>query len=246
MPAPLLLAGSAGLGRETLAAVRAQAAWTPVGFLDDDPSRTGSLIDGLPVVGPLDAVRDHPDATVVLTVGKGAARLAIADRLAGLGVGDDRYACVVHPSASVGSGCLLGAGTVLLAGVVLTAAVTTGRHVVAMPGVVLTHDDLIADGVTLCAGVVLGGGVTVGRAAYLGMRCAVRENLTVGAGAVVGMGAVVLHDVDPATTVVGVPAHPLRTNHFTSDLGPDRATDRATNLGSPTAVGDPIRSPEGT
>lgn len=206
---PLVLVTASGLARETLAAVRASGTHDPVGLVDDDAALAGTAVDGLPVLGPVGAVAGHPDALLVVCAGRGAARLAIADRLAAIGVGDDRYATVVHPSVAVAPGCEVGPGCVLLAGVVLTAAVRLGRHVVAMPGVVLTHDDVVEDGATLCAGVVLGGGVTVGRAAYVGMRAAVRENVVVGEGAVVGMGAVVLTDVAPGTTVVGVPAAPL-------------------------------------
>ena len=43
-----------------------------------------------------------------------------------------------------------------------------GAHVVAMPQVVLTHDDVIEDYVTLASGVRLGGGVHVATEAYLG------------------------------------------------------------------------------
>jgi sugar O-acyltransferase (sialic acid O-acetyltransferase NeuD family) len=174
--------------------------------VDDDPTRHGEMLAGLPVLGGLDTVLGHPEAAVVICVGKGAGRLAVAERLARLGVGADRMPPVVHPSASVSSCSLLGAGSVLLANVVLTADVQVGQHVLCMPNVVLTHDDVIEDGATLCAGVVLGGRVRIGRGSYLGMASSVRERVTIGAGSVVGMGAVVLDDVPQGCTVVGIPA----------------------------------------
>jgi acetyltransferase-like isoleucine patch superfamily enzyme len=78
-----------------------------------------------------------------------------------------------------------------------------------MPGVTLTHDDVVADFATFAAGVSLGGSVRVGRAAYLGMNSSVRERTSIGAGATIGMGAVVLADVPDDETWVGVPAHAM-------------------------------------
>jgi acetyltransferase-like isoleucine patch superfamily enzyme len=81
-----------------------------------------------------------------------------------------------------------------------------------MPGVTLTHDDVVEDFATFAAGVSLGGGVRIGRGAYLGMNASVREGVTVGAGATIGMGAAVLADVPDDETWVGVPARVLRTS----------------------------------
>lgn len=206
MTVPLLLVASGGLGREVAEAARAGGVWEPVGFLDDDTRRRGTEVDGLPVLGGAEAVRDHPEAAVVLCPGKGAARLRLDRRLRDLGLPESRYATVVHPGVELPRTCSVGAGSILLAGTVLTAGVRVGRHVVCMPRVVLTHDDVVEDGATLCAGVTLGGSVRVGTGAYLGMSCSVREGLRIGAGATVGMGAVVLADVPDGQTWVGVPA----------------------------------------
>ena len=90
----------------------------------------------------------------------------------------------------------------LLAQVVTTAPITIGRHVVVMPQVVFTHDDVIGDFTTFGAGVRLAGGVVVETGAYVGSGALVRENVTIGAGALVGMGAVVTRDV-PARRGLG-------------------------------------------
>lgn len=202
----LLLVAASGLAREVLAAECARGRRGHVRVLDDDPDRWGGDLAGAQVVGGLDAVTDYDDHAIVVCAGRGAVRREIVERLTRLGVGADRYATVVHPAVEVPRGCTVGRGSILLAGAVLTADVHVGRHVVAMPHVVLTHDDVVEDHATLCAGATLGGGVRVGEAAYLGMRCAVREHVTVGAGATVGMGAVVLRDVPPGETWTGVPA----------------------------------------
>ncbi|WP_125610495.1 NeuD/PglB/VioB family sugar acetyltransferase [Specibacter cremeus] len=205
----LVLIAASGLAREVLASVRRSGEHTVIGFLDDDPSLAGAVIDGVPVLGAVSAAARHRGAEFVLCAGKGADRAAIAGRLALLGIGPDRCATIVDARAVVSPGCFVGSGSVLLANVVLTAGVRMGNHVVAMPGVTFTHDDVVADFATFTAGVSLGGGVRIGRGAYLGMNSTVREHCAVGVGAVVGMGAAVVTDVPDGETWAGVPARPL-------------------------------------
>ncbi|QWF79790.1 NeuD/PglB/VioB family sugar acetyltransferase [Amycolatopsis sp. CA-230715] len=206
----LLLVGAGGLAREVLAAVRARpGVWAPLGMLDDSAARHGSTVDGVPVLGGSELVHEHPDAAVVVCVANSArpaGRLAVARKL---GLPDERWATVVHPAASVPEGASLGPGTVLLAGTVLTTPLRVGAHVLAMPHVLLTHDDEIADGVTFAGRATLAGGVRVGESAYLGQGSMIREGVTIGAEAVIGMGAVVLSDVPAGQVWAGVPAKKL-------------------------------------
>ncbi len=206
---PLVLVAGGGLARETAVAARA-AGRVVLGCLDDDPATWGREVGpGLRSLGGVDDAGTYAGSQFLVCAGKGAVRERLVARLGALGVGDDRFATLVHPDASLAVDTVLGAGAVMLAGVVATSGVVIGDHVVCMPNVVLTHDDRLGDYATLCAGVVLGGSVSVGRAAYIGMATSVREGTRVGAGALVGMGAVVLHDVGRDETWVGVPAAPL-------------------------------------
>jgi sugar O-acyltransferase (sialic acid O-acetyltransferase NeuD family) len=216
----LLIAGAGGLARETASAVAAVNAvgaadagappWRLLGFLDDDPALQGTSVSGLPVLGPLSTVAGYPDAAVVVCIANprnpGVRGLVTAR----LDLAPDRYATIVHPSASVGAGCTVGPGSVLLAQTVLTADVAVGAHVAVMPQVVLTHDDVIEDFVTIASGVRVSGGVRVGSGAYLGTGALIRETLRVGARSIVGMGSVVLRDVPAGEVWAGNPARLIR------------------------------------
>ena len=211
MTVPIILVTAGGLARETASACL-HPCWSGgplLGYLDDDPAKAGTTIAGLPVLGALQSVGEHPEAKLVVCAGQGASRRSIVGRLAELGIGDDRYATIVDPSVHVPASCTVGVGSILLGGTVLTAGVRVGAHVVCMPNVVLTHDDVLSDFATLAAGVVLGGTVHVGEAAYLGMNASVRQQRSVGAEATLGMGSVLLSDQPAETIWAGVPARSL-------------------------------------
>lgn len=205
----LVVLGASGLAREALAVVRESGSHTPIAVLDDRAGQIGSTFDGVPVTGRVATLGAYPQAEVLICVGSGIARESIVDWLAQTGVRGIRFATVVDPSVRNPAGCAIGRGSILLANVSITAAARIGEHVVVMPGVTITHDDVVDDFATLAAGVALGGAVTVSRGAYLGMNASIMPGTRVGVRAVVGMAAAVLDDVPDNETWAGVPARPL-------------------------------------
>ena len=88
-------------------------------------------------------------------------------------------------------------------------AVVIGRHVVLNTGCIVDHESMIGTAAHICPGVRIAGRVTVEPGAFIGIGATVLQCLRIGCEAVVGGGAVVIQDVEPMTTVVGVPARPL-------------------------------------
>jgi len=209
----LVLIGAGGLGRETVEAVRAcnqiEPRWSLLGFLDDGLPPSTS-VGGLPVLGPTSELEQLPDAKVVLCTARPDRYWSRKQLVSSLALPPERYATIIHPTASIGSSVHIAAGCIMLAGVVATADVEIGPHVAIMPNCVLTHDDRIGAYATFGAGVRLAGEVAVGEGAYLGSGCLVRENTSIGAWALVGLGSVVLDDVPSQQVWAGAPARFLR------------------------------------
>ena len=105
------------------------------------------------------------------------------------------FAMDIHPAARLGCGILIDHGT----------------------GLVIGETAVVEDDVSILQGVTLGGtGKQCGdrhpkirRGVLLGAGSKVLGNIEVGEGAKVGAGSIVLDEVAPHTTVVGVPARPV-------------------------------------
>lgn len=208
--AGIVIVGTGGMGREAAAWIAdAGRGGAVLGFLDDEPATHGTEVAGLRVLGGREWLQrdEHADIEVVVALGGPAAR---AGYLGYLDAVDRRVATVVHPSATIGPRCEIGEGAVICPGVVLTCDVTLGRAVIVNYGAMMGHDGVLGDAVFVAPGAHLAGNVTVRRQADVGIGASVIQGVTIAERAVVGAGAVVIRDVAPDSTVVGVPARPIR------------------------------------
>ena len=166
---------------------------------------------GLPVLGGVEVVAEHPDAQLLICVTAGTTRARLAARLREHGVDDERYAFAVHPSVDVPRNCRIANGSLVFAGVVLTSDVTIARHVVVMPNVSFSHGNRVQSFATVGAGVALGAGARIGEEATIGMGASIRERSRIGRRGVLVMGSALLRDLPPGETWIGVPAAPVPT-----------------------------------
>lgn len=177
-----------------------------VGLLDDDQQRQGTLVDGVPVLGPLEAALDHPDADLVFGIGSHSTRLVrhrIVDRL---GIPEERFISLVHPSAQVYPSAQIGPGSIIHSGVVLgNDVVLDGFNVVTFGAIVGPFAHLGRYSMVTSQAVVLSR-VVMGPAAFVGAASCVRDGIRIGPGALVGMATAVYRDVDPGAVVLGNPA----------------------------------------
>ncbi len=201
---PLYVFGASGHGKVVADAALASHLFVVRGFLDDDASRHGQVLLGLPVEGGLDAIQGQQGRVgVALGVGSNRARLAVLSRLVAAG---HSVVTVVHPSAVVASGVTLGDGSFVAPLSVVHTEAHVGRACIVNSGAVVEHDDKLADGVHVSPNAALGGGVTLGQGVHVGLGAVVLPNVMIGDWAVVGAGAVVTSAVAEGVTVAGVPA----------------------------------------
>jgi sugar O-acyltransferase (sialic acid O-acetyltransferase NeuD family) len=203
----IVVFGTGGMGREAAAWVAdAVGPRSLRGFLDDAEERHGTDVAGLPVLGGVEWLADHPEVEVVPALGAPARRADLLERLDAAGAA---LATLVHPTAMIGRRVEFAPGVIVCPGVILTCDIEVDRAAILNYGAMVGHDGRIGQAAFLAPGVHLAGTVTVGAEADVGLGAAVIQGVTIGERAAVGAGAVVIRDVLPGTTVVGVPARPL-------------------------------------
>jgi sugar O-acyltransferase (sialic acid O-acetyltransferase NeuD family) len=206
----LILVGAGGTGEDAAEIIHSinqrRPTYEPAGFLDDDPAKKGRVIGGLPVHGPLASAREHTDTWFVDCLGSPSSFRRRRELIEGMGVPDDRFEALVHPTAEVAESGSIGPGSVVYPFVFVGANAAVGRHVTILSQTTVNHHCRIGDYSILTTGCVVSGHVTLGQSVYLGAGCVLRDNIEIGDGTLVGMGSVVTRSVAAGQVVKGVPA----------------------------------------
>lgn len=210
--------GAGGFAREVAWLVESccdeRCLYDPVCFIEDDESRWGTVLNGIPVVGLEEAAAKYVDAEVVVAVGNPRTREALAAKAAAAGLG---FATLVHPRVERSRWIQYGEGTIICAGCILTVNISLGRHVQINLDCTVGHDVIMGDYTTLAPGVHVSGWVHFGKRVYVGTGAVfingTREKpLAIGDDVIIGAGACVTKSIESGTWG-GVPArnlHPPR------------------------------------
>ncbi len=214
-----VILGCGGHGRVVLDILLNAGGYELVGFVDSNPAAVGRRIDGLEVLGHPDDLPHLRDElgirSAVVAIGDNGARRALADQLENLGI---ELVNAIHPSANLARNVIMGRNTVVAAGALVCAHCQIGDSVILNTGCIVDHESLIGTATHICPGARLAGRVTVESGAFIGIGATIIQNIRVGYEAVVGAGAVVIEDVDPMSTVVGIPARQIKAIRKTADM----------------------------
>lgn len=209
----ICIIGASGFGREVMD-VATTRGYREFAFLE--------MNEGLEPIEGFPVLLDTPEQVAELAgngwhfaigIGTPAHRKKIAERMA-----DCIFPALIHPDSSFGRNQIEVAravpGLFVAAGVRMTNTIRLGRHSLFNLNVTVGHDTIVDDYAAMMPGVNISGNVHLGEGCYIGTGASVingdnQAKLQVGAFSTVGAGAVVVRDVPPGTTAVGVPAKVL-------------------------------------
>lgn len=209
MVTSIAIYGAGGLGREILTLIRTHSEWNVIGFFDDGVKK-GSIVDGVEVLGGRADILQYDTLQLVVAVADPVSKRKIVESLESFsGV---QFPTVIHPSAILQdtNRIEIGKGTVITAGCILTTGIVIGNHVLLNLNCTVGHDVVIEEFSSIMPGVNLAGKVHIGKSVLVGSGAQIINQSKIGELAKVGSGAVVTRNVDAHSTVVGVPANPLK------------------------------------
>lgn len=183
------------------------------GILDNDSTKHGSEILGVPVLGSDDHLKKWKVHDVVLVNALGSvnlpqARASLFERLQAQGYS---FLSVVHPAAFVSAHAHLGEGAQVMAGAMVQTSVRVGNNCIVNTGARIDHDCVIGDHTHVAPGVTLSGDVIVGSHAHIGAGATIIQGIHVGKRCLVAAGAVVVQNLSDDTRVAGVPAKEIKS-----------------------------------
>lgn len=178
-----------------------------VGFVDDDLSKKGTVIGGLPVLGQMSDIPDLKNRlginSGIVAIGNNKQRRELSSILEASGL---ELINAIHPSVIKDSDVKIGKGNYIAQGVILVTGTRIGNCVNIHTGTTIDHDNVLEDGVNIGPGTHTAGRVYIEKDAFLGTGCVVIPDVRIGKGVVAGAGTVMIGNIPAFTKVVGNPA----------------------------------------
>jgi len=207
-----IIYGSSGFAKEILWLLEelkgADDSIQIIGFIDDDISKHGEIVNGYPVLGGEQWIADQSEINVVIGIGDPRIKKVIREKL-------DKYSHVnypvlIAPSVRMSKHIEIGKGSIITDGVIMTTNIKLGDFVTVNLDCTVGHDAVIEDYVTLLPSVNVSGNVVLKTCSNIGTGTAIIQGITVGEGTIVGAGAVVVKNLPNHCTAVGSPAKPIK------------------------------------
>ncbi|MDR8390266.1 acetyltransferase [Aliifodinibius sp. S!AR15-10] len=174
------------------------------GFFDDDQEKIGTKQFGFPVLGSTDEVLKLTNASVVIGIAFPKIKRKILKKIS------KNYSLhfpsLVHSRAWISNEVSIGKGCIIYPGTTINFRSEIENFVVINVNCSLGHHTRVGAYSSFAPGVNTGGHTTIEEAVDIGIGVSTIQDVRIGKDSTIGGQSMVIHDVEPGSTVVGVPA----------------------------------------
>jgi len=214
-----LIIGAGSYG-EVMLTYLEEAGYEIVGFIDDDVSKIGQTIHGIPVVGSFDDIVSRSffiDFDVAFcSIGNNKTRVSYLSGLRMLGYETPNF---IHHSAQITKDTSIGKGCYIFPNSTIMPHAQIEDFTIISIGSSIAHHTIIKKGSLISSGVSIGAYVTVGEQSIVGIGATVKSGpIKISDNALIGAGSVIINDVPANAVVVGNPGKIIKKRKDTETL----------------------------
>lgn len=181
-----------------------------IAVLDDSPELIGKNYGTLIVEGPIEKAKDYcREVMFVFAIGSYKTRIIRQAILERLGIAEERFISLIHPSAKIFSTATIGHGCIIHFGTVVFNHTKVESFVVIAANCVIAVSNYIGKGALFGSNITTTTGVKVGSFSFIGSSTSIGEQVIIGPGAQIGMGSLVLKNITEGAFVLGNPPRML-------------------------------------
>jgi len=203
----ILIYGAGGAGRQLSFALSVDknpdTAWRVEGFIDDT-KRQGEIVNGIPVLGGIDYLKNYSGNIAVSIVDNPLVRRELILKIKKNE--NIKFPLVISSHAIVSPHVEWGKGCIVSPLDVIQPNCKFGDFVWINGQSRIGHDTIIGSYTTIFSGTLISGGVSIGSGCILGAGAIILAKRKIGDGSIIGAGALVTKDIPPGVITFGVPA----------------------------------------
>lgn len=206
----LVIVGASGFGKEVHELIcdinYIHEDWELLGFLDDDVSLHGQIINGLPVLGGINLLQKFTNLSVVIGISEPNLKMRIIKKIREINEFID-FPSVFHPSVSINSKFIkFGIGNIVCQYSLFTANIKIGNFNTFNTRVTIGHDVKIGDFNSFNPNIQISGNVIIGSSNFFAVNSVILQGISIGNDNFIGACSLVLKKIKDNTKVFGIPA----------------------------------------
>lgn len=212
----IVIIGAGGLAREVAWLIEeinvVKQEWKILGYVDEDRAKHGITLNNCKVLGGLEILKNCPnDVHLICAIGDPQARKRVVEKVSVLGLS---FTNLVHPSIRLSSHVSMGTGNIVFLSSTLTVNISIGNHNIINYNCTVGHDVSIKNYCTVFPGANISGSVVLNDLIAVGANACIIQGVSIGEGTIIGAGSVVVRDLPPYCTAVGIPAKPIKFHDY--------------------------------